>query len=245
MTDATHHRALVAKLSQRFVDELDRHEADEAVDSTTWPTVGAIAGHVASIYGWVGKIVRTGIPAPQSESILGNSDGVPALTAARAQLLAAFDEADPSIPCWIIGGGHGSPAFWARRMVFETMKHLIDLRGAGTENAPIAPAELTAELAADGLDEFFTVFLARSRPTLPALTGSIAFVATDVERAWSLTSEWMLGTLTEADVVVRATAPDLLLLLWERADALTRADHFTVEGDRAIVAALQAAPIHV
>jgi len=245
MTDVSDRRALVAKLSQLFVDELALHGTDAVVESATWPTAGALAGHVASIYGWVAEIVRTGEPARRSEAILGDTDAAPAVAKARARMLMALDEVDSNIPCWIIGGTLASPAFWARRMVFETMKHLIDLRGAGTENAPVAPAELTAELAADGLDEFFAVFLARSRPTLSALTGSIGFVATDGERAWSLTSDWMLGTLTEADVVVRATAPDLLLLLWERADALAHADRFTVEGDRAIVAALQAAPIHL
>jgi hypothetical protein len=245
MADVTHHRAQVAELSQRLVDELDRHGADEPVDSPTWLTVGAITGHVASIYGWVAEIVRTGEPARRSEAIFGDTDAAPAVAKARARMLMALDEVDSNNPCWIIGGTLASPAFWARRMVFETIKRLIDLRSAGTENSPVVPAELTVELAADGLDEFFAVFLARSRPTLPELTGSIAFVATDVERAWSLTSEWLLDTLTEADVVVRATAPDLLLLLWERADALTHANLFTVEGDRAIVAALQSAPIHV
>jgi hypothetical protein len=248
MTTATDDRALVAGLSQRFVDELALHAADEAVDSATWPTVGALAGHVANIYGWVTEIVRTGEPSPRSDVILDDADATTTVTAARAHLVAALDDTDPTSTCWIIGGGQGSPTFWNRRMVFETMKHLVDLRGAGSSHAPLAPVELTAELAADGIDEFFAVFLARSRSTLPALPGSIAFVATDGSKAWSLTSDWTVGTAAdtnpEADAVVRATAADLLLLLWERADALTHVDRFSVDGDRAIVAALEAAPIH-
>lgn len=244
VTDVTDRRALVAELSQRFVDELGRHGADEAVDSATWPTVGAIAGHLAVVYGWVAGIVRTGVPALRSDEFLGDADAALAVAAARAHLLAALDDVNPESTCWIIGGGQGSPAFWGRRMVFETVKHLVDVRCAGSASAPIAPAELTAELAADGIDEFFAVFLARSRSTLLPLPASIAFVASDSNRAWSLTSDWTVGTLTEADAVVRASAADLLLLVWERADALTHPERFTVEGDRAIVAALRTAPIH-
>ena len=46
------------------------------------------------------------------------------------------------------------------------------------------------------------------------------------------------------DTIVRAQAADLLLMLWERADAAAQSERFTVEGEIAIVSALHSMPIH-
>lgn len=187
MSNSSDYLLLVNQLSQAFVEELAHRQPESPIASTTWPTVGALVKHVASIYRWVAEIVSTGAAAPRSESPLADDTMDAEASAARKQLLDALTRAGDDSPCWIIGGHQGTADFWMRRMVFETLKHLIDLRGAG--GAPPVPAELTADLAAEGIDEFFDVFLARSRASLEPLPGTLAMVSTDAGRAWTLTAD--------------------------------------------------------
>ena len=63
--DETARRALtrVEHLSATLLDEVAARNADDDVHSTLWPTVGAVDGHVAAVYDWVTRILRTGTPA--------------------------------------------------------------------------------------------------------------------------------------------------------------------------------------
>ncbi|MER3389745.1 MAG: hypothetical protein RJQ01_06895 [Microcella sp.] len=241
----------IETLSAVLIDEVSRRHAIEAVHSSAWPTVGTIAGHVAAVYGWVTTIVRTGAPASPSEVVLDDADMVTVLADARSTLLDALRGDDRE--CWILGGGTGSTAFWRRRMVLETLKHVLDVRTAPGEPFAIAP-ELDAATADDGIDEFLAVFLARSRPTLVPLPGSVRLTATDLERSWLLGTDWSVtsdGSVQSdgadagsADAAIKGSAAALLLLLWERASALDEPDRFAVTGDRELVRALQDSPIH-
>lgn len=238
--------ARLERLSSALLDELALRRAADAVHSSLWPTVGAVAGHVTAVYRWVTTIVRTGAPAERSESPLDDTSMTTALRDARAELLAELERDDRE--CWVIGGGSGTTAFWRRRMVLETLKHLLDLRTAPTERFAV-PHELDRELAADGVDEFLQVFLGRSRSSLEQLPGSVLLVASDADRAWSLAADWSLDAGAAApdgpaDVTIEATAAELLLLLWERASALEEPDRFRVTGDQEVVRALESAPIH-
>jgi len=128
-------------------------------------------------------------------------------------------------------------------MVLETMKHLLDVRTTPDDRFAV-PRELDAALAVDGIDEFFGVFLARSRSTLTPLPGSLRLVATDADLSWRITPDWHINHGEQADAHVEAAAATLLLLLLERADALEERDRFTVSGDESVVQALMSAPIH-
>jgi hypothetical protein len=70
----------------------------------------------------------------------------------------------------------------------------------------------------------------------------LQLVATDLEASWILTPDWRRAATGRADATVRAEAGELALLAWQRADALTE-PQFTIEGDREIVRAFQAAAI--
>ncbi|UYN83621.1 MAG: hypothetical protein KIT89_13260 [Microcella sp.] len=207
--------------------------------STAWPTVAHIAAHVTSIYTWVSVIIESGERVERVEVPLAK----PALDLRRARDdLAERLQAD-DVDCWVLGGSTGTTAFWRRRMVLETMKHLLDVRTTPDDQFAV-PRELDAELAVDGIDEFFAVFLAHSRSTLAPLPGGLRIIATDADRSWHITPDWHVDDGEQADSQVEATAAALLLLLWERADALEERDRFTVSGDESIVQALMTSPIH-
>jgi hypothetical protein len=63
-------------------------------------------------------------------------------------------------------------------------------------------------------------------------------------RSWRITPDWQLDDGEQADAHVEATAVALLLLLWERADALEERGRFSVSGDESVVQALMSLPIH-
>ena len=238
---ARHSLTRFEHLSSALLDEVVARSADEAVHSALWPTVGAIAGHVTAVYGWVTTILRTGSPADRAESPLDDDTKTTVLRDARDQLLAELESDDRE--CWVIGGGTGTTAFWRRRMVLESLKHLLDVRTPPSSRFAV-PSELDASLAVDGIDEFLDVFLARSRASLDPLPSTVRLVATDVDRAWILAADWSLGVRPEADTSIEAPAAALLLLLWERASALGEPERFRITGEPATVRALESSPIH-
>lgn len=239
----------VETLSASFLTELRLRSADDPVNSATWPTVGALTGHVTAVYTWVTTILRTGTPVAPEDVPLDDASMVTTLREARDALLTELHGDDRD--CWVIGGQTGSTAFWRRRMVLETLKHLLDLRTAPGAAFAI-PTEFTPALAADGIDEFLEVFLARSRPKLAPLPGSVRLVASDAGRSWLFLPDWSVSTghaardevEHSADATITAPAAALALLLWERASALREPTRFKVSGDPNAVQALESTPIH-
>lgn len=238
---ARHSLTRFEHLSSALLDEVVARSADEAVHSALWPTVGAIAGHVTAVYGWVTTILRPGSPADRAESPLDDDTKTTVLRDARDELLAELERDDRE--CWVIGGGTGTTAFWRRRMVLESLKHLLDVRTPPSSSFAVAP-ELDAELASVGVDEFLQVFLARSRTSLDPLPGTVRLAATDVDRTWTLAPDWSLDDDTDVTATIEGSAAVLLLLLWERASALDEPDRFRIRGDAEIVRALESTPIH-
>ena len=228
-------------LSTALLEEVGARRAEDAVHSALWPTVGAVAGHVTAVYRWVTTILRTGSPADRAESPLDDDTKTSVLRDARTELLAELERDDRE--CWVIGGGTGTTAFWRRRMVLETLKHLLDVRTPPDSRFAV-PTDLDAELAADGVDEFFGVFLARSRASLDPLPHAVRLDATDVDRSWTLTPDWSLHGEPDLGATIEASAAALLLLLWERASALDEPDRFRITGDPEVVRALESTPIH-
>ena len=125
-----------------------------------------------------------------------------------AELLAGLD---PATPAWTWSPQH-DVGFIQRRMAQETAVHAWDALAATGRDEPIE-----RELAVDGIDELLAFFLPA---TPPEGLGSIHLHTTDGpgerlivsgEDGWVITREHTKGT-----VAVRATASDLLLLLWRR-----------------------------
>ena len=75
------------------------------------------------------------------------------------------------------------------------------------ESAVDAPAPLAPEVARDGVGEFLEVVLGGAGASLP---GTVTLVATDTG------GEWTAGRDGDTHVAARATASDLVLLLYGR-----------------------------
>ncbi len=116
-------------------------------------------------------------------------------------------------------------AFIPRRMAQETAVHSWDAHRASGSPSPIEP-----QLAADGIDEFLTVFLPASRARLIG-DHSAHVHCTDVDGEWTIqVNEGDVEVTREhakGAVALRGAASDLLLVLWRRLPA----DTVEVHGD--------------
>jgi uncharacterized protein (TIGR03083 family) len=203
---------------------------DRPVPSCPGWTVERLVAHLGrthrSVASWVARGSRREIePAPEGDAVRDWC------RAGTADLVAALEAPAPA-------GEVGSPwgpqpaGFWHRRMAVETALHRWDGEEAV---APGSAAPVPAPLAVDGIDELFMVIApGRGVGDLGTPPRTLHLHATDPDLDGG---EWLVGldgsavTLEHAhakgDVAVRASASDLLLLLWNRVDA----DRAEVFGD--------------
>ena len=110
--------------------------------------------------------------------------------------------------------------------------HRVDAESALGRCTPFAP-----DIAVDGIDEFLTGFLPRSRSPLHAETPRILRVAPEYsDRRWtvSISTEAPVTVRdadTDADCVVTGSASDIFLALWNRAPL----EVLQVTGDRGVI----------
>jgi uncharacterized protein (TIGR03083 family) len=236
---------LIESLSAAFLDATALRLPEAPTAWQAWPTAADLVEHVGRIYAWVSAIVRTGASVDRRD--MPGPDGAPDAAwyaERRTELLRSLSLAEPGMPCWTLRGPDGTAGFWHRRMVFETAKHLVDLRFAGSADPMEPPPELPSMAAADGVDELFEVFLSRSRSTLQPLPAAFELRATDLDRRWLVSPDWEVGASGTPAAAVEATAAELLLFVWQRADPFDLPERFTVVGDPATVRAFAEAPIH-
>ncbi len=193
--------------------------------------------HMGDVHRWAAGHVaeRRMLPIKKVEEIGGPLPGDANLLdwfrEGHANLLRTLETADPDVQCWTFLPAPSPLAFWARRQAHETGVHRADGESPGGRITAFDPA-----FAVDGIDELLVGFL--SRPGEDLHTGSprtLHLEATDATMAWLV----RLGPEAiqvspgdgSADCVVRGTASDLHLLLWNRRSA----DHFDVQGDASLL----------
>lgn len=239
---------LTAGLTEQFGVEIGLRDLRSPLPWPTLPDIASMIDHLGGVHRWAAQVLRTRGPVPEGRQRMPpGEDPRRWYERGRLLLLDAMTAVPPDEPCWIIGGRTGTAAFWRRRMVFENVKHLIDVRAAGGGHWQVA-AELSPADYADGIDELFTEFLPRSRPRLPALPGALTLEATDTGDRWRIATGWTIGGDPEADdpdsARIRATAGDLALAVWERADPLAEPGRFHIEGAHSTVAAFVSTSVH-
>jgi uncharacterized protein (TIGR03083 family) len=145
-------------------------------------------------------------PRPSEDDLLDwFSDGVD-------QVAAILEETDPATAVWT-WAPRQDVAFVQRRMAQETAVHRVDAQLAAGPPEPIE-----AMLAADGIDEFLTLFFAAQADKDGG--ESVHLHATDAPGEWVVVVRD--GTVSverehgKGDAAVRGPASDLLLLLWRR-----------------------------
>jgi uncharacterized protein (TIGR03083 family) len=223
-------------------------------------TVERVVRHVGKVHHWVAGCLR--LPAgadmadaPAPASLPSGPDCLPAYRAALHEVLAellARDPAQPS-PTFV---GPGTVGWWLRRQAQEVSVHRVDAHDAVHAAGGPPPTPLPVDAAADGIDEWASVFLAirfqQRFGALPAeLAGRSIHVHGTDDPAPPDGAEWLIRfasadagaeapavevatTHAKGDVALRGPADDLLLVLWRRRPL----DLVDVVGDRSVAEAL-------
>jgi uncharacterized protein (TIGR03083 family) len=188
-------------------------------------TVERLIGHTGRVHRWATSFLALGDdegePDPGPRPPAGEAI-LPWYRETLDGLLAELDRHDPSEPVRSFVGA-ADVAFWFRRQAHEVAVHRWDAEDAVT---PGGAAAFGPDLAADGIDEWFDLWIHRATVVkgdgVPAaLAGASLHVhCTDTAGEWivRLTAEGPAVERAHAkgDAALRGVASDLLLALWHR-----------------------------
>ncbi|MFZ4519610.1 MAG: maleylpyruvate isomerase family mycothiol-dependent enzyme [Microthrixaceae bacterium] len=224
ITDTATYRADAGRIAAVAAGHLDA----EVPACPGW-AVRDLLVHLGSVHRWAGEVLRTG-ESPGRMPGEGGADPAPDddgrlldwFTGGALELADALDAMDPGAPSWLPWVLERPVAgVWLRRMTQETSVHRWDAESAVGEPGPIA-----APLAADGVDEYFTLIVPRrvARDGIDLPSGSLHVHCTDddlegVNGEWFVTAADGYAVTPEhrkGDAVLRGRAEDLLLALWGR-----------------------------
>ncbi len=221
---------------------------DPAVPTCPGWTVRQLVRHLARVYPWVERALRSAPDAqdaPRADEPPAEWPELIAYWDARlAALLTALTELGPDAPTWVFAGADTATArFWARRQAHETAIHRLDAKHARIGSVdPSAVGELyDIGFAADGIDEALRVIIPRQlRRTPPPRGGSVLVHAVDTDLAWtvrlSADGEPMRvdagGPTNPADASVSGSADQVYRAIWRRPSRAVR------RGDLGLTAAL-------
>ena len=209
-------------------------------------TVNDLVLHMGEVHRWATAVLTS--RATKLSEVPGDSLGaLPELAGTTdwlrrgaARLCEALESADPSVEYAAFLSDPVTPRvlFWARRQTMETSVHRIDAESALGRCNALAP-----DVALDGIDEFLTGFLPRSRTPLHTDKPRVLRIAPEFsDRCWTVTISGDVpvtlrssGQAGEADCVVTGPASDIYLALWNRESL----DALKIDGDPAVVALLR------
>jgi len=201
-------------------------------------TVNKLVGHMGRIHTWAAQVVRSRTQEAISPRLFPEGPEDPELRLRwgierHAELLTALADLDEGEPIWTFSTeGVAEARFWHRRQAHELALHRWD-----AQNAAGDPEPLDAELAADGVDELFSLFVSyeRESATRVSTDATMHLHCTDRDGEWLVrfTPEGTAVTHEHAkgDVAVRGPASDLFLLLWNRIGR----DRLEVFGDASLL----------
>jgi uncharacterized protein (TIGR03083 family) len=237
--DVKEHLRQLRSDGERFASALEAANLESVVPTCPDWTVRDLAVHLGSVHRWATAYVRDGLDAPDAdlEATAGPRPSDGGLTewfrdGVRA-LASGLRDAPADLSCWTFLDAPSPRAFWARRQAHETAIHRVDLEGAAGPVGAFPPA-----FAADGIDELLFRFLGRPGRA-PKVTAPVTLrlEALDAPRAWNVgltTERFDLSSdvpLDLVDALVRGTASDLYVLLWNRG----RSDGLEVRGDASVL----------
>ncbi|MGH9133733.1 MAG: maleylpyruvate isomerase family mycothiol-dependent enzyme [Ilumatobacteraceae bacterium] len=232
-----HNRADV----ERFAAAIDRGPLDAQVAACPGWDVARLAAHLGSVHRWATRAVIEAAPPDTIPRPDTDTDWSAWLREGAGALIEALESADLDAPTW-----HPFPVdrvgrVWPRRQAHETAVHRWD-----AEAAIGAPSPIDAQLASDGIDEYFEIVVPRLgvREHLELPDGSFHVHCTDVPGEWLVErADGALRVVREhakGDAALRGPAEAVLLRLWNRASPL--AGQLDQVGDAAVAAAWLALP---
>jgi uncharacterized protein (TIGR03083 family) len=235
-----YHAALVAD-TERIAAAVRAADPDLPLPTCPEWTITSLAEHVGRGHRWGAVIVerRATVPVRNAEADdTALPDGAEArsrwLVAGAHRLSAAVRDCGAQTPVWT-WTADGTAGFWLRKLGHDTLIHRLDVDLALGPAGAVAP-----DLAADGVSDLLTSIATLSPPdsidpVFADLCGTgetLQFRAVpDGAGAWLV--QRTPGVVTwehargDADVAVRGTAPDLLMVLNRRASP----DSVEVVGD--------------
>jgi uncharacterized protein (TIGR03083 family) len=210
-----------------------RRGLDAPVPTCEGWQVADVLGHLGRVHRSVSEIIErraleipdVAIPRPpEGAAVLGFfEEGLERVLAALASI-----GPDEPVYSW---SGDGTGRFYHRRMAHELAVHRFDVEAAhGT------PAPFDAEMALDGIDEFYDVLVPFSarRWQRPLPAGSLHLHRTDGPGEWLVRgTDGAVVTSrehAEGDAAVRGSASDLFRFVWNRG----RGSSLEVAGDTGV-----------
>jgi len=224
--------------SERFAVVLETAAVDAPIAACPGWDILRLAEHIGQIHRWAKFCVDNGRPPTADDPPMQAFEPDRAadwLREGAARLADALRGLDPAGPTW-----HPFPvdrvgAVWPRRMAHETAMHRWD-----AEQAAGVDADLDADLASDGIDEYFELAVPRliAREHVAVPDGSLHLHCTDVDGEWLVWSEdgdyRMIRAHQKGDAALRGPATPMLLRLWGRDGG--RGDELSPIGDEQVLA---------
>jgi uncharacterized protein (TIGR03083 family) len=202
----------------RLAAVIERGGLDAPVAACPGWDVHHLVVHVGTVLGWAGAcIAHAAPPASMTEFEPGDR----ALDDWFAEQLATIDATlrsiEPAAPTWHPFPVERIAGVWPRRLAHEDAIHRWDAEAATGATAPVE-----ADLASDGIDEYFELvvprLLRREGVVLPGTSFHVH--CTDVHGEWFVdgsTGAYVIErTHRTADAALRGPAEALLLRLWGR-----------------------------
>jgi uncharacterized protein (TIGR03083 family) len=208
--------------SDRLGDAAEEAGATASVPSCPDWTVRDLLTHVGGVQRFWAAFVRDPSTDPPDFSAMAatapDDDPYEWVRRGGHELADALSAVAPDTQVWTFTGP-GPVEFWARRQAHEVTVHRCDAELANGELGHI-----DADLAADGVDEFFELFALV--PAAQAVRGegeTIHFHCTDRDVEWTaaLTPDGIEFRREHAkgDAAVRGPSSAILLLAWNRIGA--------------------------
>jgi uncharacterized protein (TIGR03083 family) len=201
--------------SERLVEAAGGNFDAQVSACPEW-SVRDLVAHTGEVHRFWSQVVERRLQDPgEIEPVHVPSDDELAawFTEGAAHLSHVLSSIDGSIGVWT-WSRQKDAAFVKRRMAQETAVHCWDAQSATSKADPIE-----AELARDGVDELFDVFMPVEEARLTGHGETIHLHQTDGDGEWIVTLGDRITVErghTKADTAVRGTGSDLLLMLWRR-----------------------------
>lgn len=221
---------------------------DAAVPTCPGWTVSDLVLHIGEVHRWATAVVAneatklSSVPTDFLGPLPDRAETFGWLRGGATKLCETLAAADPSVEYAAFLNDPMMPRllFWARRQTLETSMHRVDAESATGRCTGFSP-----DVALDGIDEFLTGFLPRSRTSLHSdQQRSLRVVPDYSERCWTVqisndlpqtTRSPGAGSGADADCTVAGAASDIYLALWNRGPL----DTVRVSGDAAVIEQLR------
>jgi uncharacterized protein (TIGR03083 family) len=230
--------------TERAVEAINTHGhglADAAEGNFTAAVVGCpgwtvsdLVWHIRRVHYFWGSIVEGLLTDPNAVPEISRPDSAAELLADYRQgverLTSVLSAADQTAPLWT-WSHQKDVAFVTRHQVQEAAVHRWDAETAASRTFHIEP-----DLAADSIDEFLEHSMPSRYDGAQPLAGPLHLHATDAAGEWLITEYDDQHLRVErghqkGDAALRATASDLLLMLYRRIGT----DRGEIMGDRGVV----------